>query len=79
MNTAAATPNNETSAGSSIDCDIATENGARRNSGSCTLLPSGRCQCTPPGGDEISALILEVKNAAMPALPSTAPSCRVAL
>ena len=76
MNIAATIPNSATNAGNSIDCDRAAENGSRRNSGSCNAVawPGGRAAA--PG---ISALIRDVMNAAMPALPSTEPTCRVAL
>ncbi|CAG6925176.1 hypothetical protein PICSAR132_04533 [Mycobacterium avium subsp. paratuberculosis] len=58
-------------AGSSTDCDIAAANGPRRNSGS-----TGPAESSPPpaGCPGISAPIRHVMNAAMPALPSTAPS-----
>src|SRR5271157_2245521 len=74
-NSAATIPNNAINAGNRTDCDIAAENGSRRNSGSCKVmvpLPAGRW-----GG--IWALIRDVMNAAMPALPSTAPSWRTEL
>ena len=69
-------PNNAMNAGNSTDCAIAAENGSRRNSGSCgapspVAVPGGR------GG--ISAPMRDVMNAAMPALPSTAPSWRIEL
>ena len=63
-------------AGSSNDCDIAAANGSCRKSGSSVTEPS------PPGpsaANGISALIRVVMNAAMLALPSTEPTCRVAL
>ena len=63
-------------AGSSRDCDIADANGSWRNGGSSVTEPS------PPGASAasgISALIRVVMNAAMLALPSTEPTCRVAL
>src|ERR1700744_996813 len=68
-------PNSATNAGSSTDCDIANENGSRTCAGSCKADASsavGAC-----GG--ISAPIRQVMKAAMPALPSTAPSCRIEL
>jgi hypothetical protein len=74
---AATTPNNATNAGSSSDCDIAAANGACRNPGRARTAPSPRG--APVGIGGISALILDVMNAAMLALPSTDPTCRVAL
>ena len=76
MNSAAATPNSAMNAGSSIDWDIAAENGSRRNSGNCSAMPLAPCgpNASPSGIGGISDLILDVMKEAMPALPSTAPT-----
>ena len=71
------TPNNAKNAGNSIDCDIAAENGSCRKPGSAVTEPSPRGASVRVGGS--SALIRDVMNAAMPALPSTDPTCRVVL
>ncbi len=73
---APATPNSATKAGSSRDCDSASENGPYRKRGSSGTGPSPRTGA--PAADS-SALIRLVMNAAMAALPSTAPTCRVVL
>src|SRR6185312_2525054 len=77
-NSAAMIPNNAMNAGNNTDCDIAAANGSRRNSGSCNAMSSSPAT-EPDGGRGISALIRHVMNAAMPALPSTAPSWRTEL
>ncbi len=76
MNIAATTPNRAKNAGNSIDCDIAAANGSCRNAGSRATEPSPGTSVNEGG---ISALIRDVMNAAMPALPSTEPTCRVVL
>src|SRR6185312_17427752 len=76
MNIAATTPNNAKNAGNNSDCDIAAANGSCRNAGSRVTEPWPGASVTVGG---ISALIRDVMNAAMPALPSTEPTCRVAL
>ena len=76
-NSAATTPNNATKAGSSMACDIAAANGACKNSGSWAAAPSPRGAASAPPG--ISADSRDAMNAAMPALPSTDPTCRVVL
>src|ERR1700756_3632659 len=77
-NSAATTPNNATKAGSSIDCDIASENGWCRKAGNCVTAPSPRGEA-PEGRGDGSPLIRHVITAAMLALPSTEPTCRVRL
>src|ERR1700722_5625985 len=74
-NSAATMPNNATNAGSNTDSDIAAENGWRTKAGSCKVAPLS----VPVDTCGISALIRHVMNAAMPALPSTAPSWRTEL
>jgi hypothetical protein len=56
--------------------DIAAANGSCRNAGSRAIEPSPGASANVGG---ISALIRVVMNAAMPALPSTEPTCRVVL
>ncbi len=71
-------PNSAMNAGSSTDCDIAAANGSRRNPGNCNVSASS--PVAPPDGCRgISSVIRHVMNAAMPALPSTAPSWRTEL
>ena len=76
-NSAATMPNSAMNAGNSTDCDMAAANGSRRNSGSCRVAASP--PAPPDGCGGISAPIRDVMNAAMPALPSTAPSWRTEL
>ena len=73
---AATTPNSATKAGNSSDCANAAANGSLRNTGSSTTEPSSVSLVPAPG---ISAVMRDVMNAAMPALPSTLPICRVVL
>lgn len=64
-------------AGNSVECDIAAANGSCRKSGNrVTEEASPRAASV---GSGISALSRDVMKAAMLALPSTDPTCRVAL
>ena len=63
--------------GGNSACDIAAANGACKNSGSWAAAPSPRGAASAPPG--ISADSRDARNAAMPALPSTDPTCRVVL
>ena len=75
-NNAATTPNNATNAGKSSDWESAAANGACRKLGSCVTAP----WLTPGSNSGGSAeLICDVISAAIPALPSTPPTCRVVL
>ena len=76
-NSAAITPNSATNAGSSNDCDNAAANGSCRNPGNSRTADSWAAG--PPGPDGIRAPICCAMNAAIPALPSTEPTWRVAL
>src|SRR5215217_5210441 len=75
-NIAATTPNRAMNADNSSDCDIAAANGSCRKPGSWVTDPS---PLGPSAASGISALIRVVMNAAMLALPSTDPTCLVAL
>ena len=65
-------PNSAMNAGNSIDCDIAAANGSCRNPAAAVTAPGRRRRIRRAPGS--SAAIRDVMNAAMPALPSTAPT-----
>jgi hypothetical protein len=75
---AASTPNSAANAGSIIDCDIAWAKGSCSPAG--MFITSGSTRAAgPPGSRGISAVMRPDIRAAMLALPSTEPTCRVVL